>query len=93
MMQGQHWADMDGWSWGWGLAGMTMMILFWVLVIVGLVLVVRSFTRDAAATSGSAQRADRAFGILRERYARGEIDEAEYEARLRRLEIDQPSTG
>ena len=93
MMWGQHWMEMDGWSWGWGLVGMTMMILFWTLVIVGLVLVVRSFTRDSAARSGVGQHSDRAVDILRERYARGEIDQSEYETRLRALELDQPSTS
>jgi putative membrane protein len=60
--------------------------LFWILVI-GLFIFVgrRAWRRNhrwAAAQGGE--------GVLRERYARGEIDETEYRKRLEVLRSDQP---
>jgi putative membrane protein len=72
-------------DWGWGhhlLWGGLVMVLFWLLVIAAIVLLVRAFTdrRQPPARPGpSAADAER---ILAERYARGEIDEQEYRARL-----------
>ena len=55
---------------------MLMMLLFWGLVICGLVLGIRWLVRQ-----GGDDRPDRAVEILRERYARGEISKEEFEAR------------
>ncbi len=76
------WAMHPMWSmWGaWGLGMMLMMLVFWGLVIVGLVLGLRwllSQSRDS--------RSDTALDILRQRYARGEIDREEFEAKKRDL--------
>ncbi|MBI1963955.1 MAG: SHOCT domain-containing protein [Candidatus Rokubacteria bacterium] len=71
-----------GW-WMWGAGGvvmMLMMLLFWGLVIAGLVLGIRWLVRQ-----GRDERADRALDILRERYARGEINKEEFDARRRDL--------
>jgi putative membrane protein len=69
------------WMWGaWGIGMMLMMLVFWVLVIVGIVLAIRWL-----AGQGERARSDRAIEILRERYARGEIDKDEFEARRRDL--------
>jgi putative membrane protein len=66
--------------WGaWGIGMMVMMLLFWGVVIVGLVLAVRALRRPDSAAG------DRALDILRERYARGEIDTQEFETRKRDL--------
>lgn len=73
--------DMVGWSWGW--FGLVHMVLWWFLIILGIVVLVRWLMG-----SGGDRRAadgDRALSILRERYARGEIDKAEFEARERDL--------
>jgi putative membrane protein len=59
---------------------MFMMLLFWGLVIAGAVLGIRWLVRQ-----GHDQRSDRALDILRERYARGEIDKDEFDARRRDL--------
>lgn len=75
------WGHMDEWgsNWGWFAAGH---LLWWV---VGLVLLI-VLLRWAIQRSGKdAQATDRALDILRERYAQGEIDEAEFEARRRTL--------
>lgn len=69
------------WMWGaWGLGMMLMMLVFWGLVITGIVLGIRWLAR----TGGGAQR-DRALDILRERYARGEINKDEFDSKQRDL--------
>ena len=64
----------------WGLGMMLMMLVFWGLVIAGIVLAIRWL-----AGQGERSRSDRALDILRERYARGEIDKDEFEAKQRDL--------
>ena len=69
------------WMWGvWGLGMMLAMLIFWALVITGIVLLIRWFVR-----TGAPAPRDRALEILRERYARGEIDKNEFEAKQRDL--------
>lgn len=75
-----------GWDWGWGhmIFGSLMMIIFWGGVILAIVLVVRWLG------VGAADRETRAAGkssldILNDRFARGEIDRAEYEERKKLL--------
>ncbi len=73
--------NMMGWGWGWaggGLFGL-LHILWWVLVIVAVVALVRWLF------GGSRGEEDRALSILRERYAKGEISKEEFEARKRDL--------
>ena len=66
---------------GWWLLGMGMMVLFWIAIILLVIWVVRSlFPRQV----GSGH--DRALEILRQRYAAGEINAAEYEQARARLE-------
>ncbi|EHB55272.1 Protein of unknown function DUF2078, membrane [Mycolicibacterium rhodesiae JS60] len=77
------WYDHD--MGGWGYAGMAVgMVLFWILVIVGIVALVRF-------TSGGPQPrsipSPPMYGespeqLLAARFARGEIDETEYNQRL-----------
>jgi putative membrane protein len=67
--------------WGvWGIGMMLFMLLFWGFVIVGLVLGLRWLL-----TQGHQTRRDAALDILRQRYARGEIDKDEFEAKQRDL--------
>jgi putative membrane protein len=85
-------AAQDRLEWGWGMhpmwwmwsAGgmvmMLMMLVFWALVIAAIVVGIRWITRAGRGVGG-----DRALAILRERYARGEIDREEFEARKRDL--------
>ena len=60
---------------GWGYALMTIsMVLFWALVIFGVVALVRFFTRvDQSTTTRPTPEQ-----LLADRFARGEIDEQEY---------------
>ncbi len=70
-----------GWMWGaWGIGMMLMMLVFWGLVITGIVLAIRWL-----ATQGRESRQDSALDILRQRYARGEINREEFEAKKRDL--------
>ena len=65
--------------WGpWGIGMMLMMLVFWGLVIVALVLGIRWLV-----TQGREPRTDSALDILRQRYARGEINKEEFEAKKR----------
>jgi putative membrane protein len=67
--------------WGaWGIGMLLVMLTFWVLVIVGLVALVRWLV-----TQGRESRTDTAFEILRQRYARGEINKDEFDAKKRDL--------
>ncbi len=59
---------------------MFMMVLFWGLVIVGVVLVIRWLLGQ-----GKETRTDSALEILRQRYARGEINKEEFEAKKKDL--------
>ena len=69
------------WMWGaWGLGMMVMMLVFWGAVIVGIVAAIRWL-----AGHGDRSRSDRALDILRERYARGEINKDEFETKQRDL--------
>ncbi|WP_460700777.1 SHOCT domain-containing protein [Nocardia thraciensis] len=72
---------MTGWGYAWMGVGT---VLFWGLLIAGLVMLVRY----AAATDRGARYRAEAPGperLLAERFARGEIDEAEYTSRLTAL--------
>ncbi|MFC9555289.1 hypothetical protein ACFTWF_31120 [Rhodococcus sp. NPDC056960] len=66
---------------GWGYALMlTGMALFWGLLIVGIILLIRySHHLFPAPPTGSPHSAE---ALLAERFARGEIDEQEYRSRL-----------
>ena len=74
---------------GWGWFGMTIgMIAFWGLLIALAVLLYRSFsTKDTSPSqSQSGPTSPDPRQILAERYARGEIDEDEYQRRLATLD-------
>ena len=77
-----HGMGWDGWWSGGAMFGLGH-FLWWALVIVAFVAFVRWLTKDPRRTSGP--REDRAIEILRERYARGEIDKNEFDQRRRDL--------
>ena len=65
---------MGGFGWG-GLMGAGM-IVFWGLIIWGIVALVRGV---AWGNAGSSTQTDSALEVLKRRYARGEINKAEFE--------------
>lgn len=92
-----RWGGVDGYGWGHVVGGGLLMVLFWVVVIVLAVLLVRALSgrsagsgRNAGDTAASPARAS-ALDILNERYARGEIDRDDYEARRRDILRDYPA--
>jgi len=66
---------------GHGIFGGLMMAIFWALIIGLIFLAVRGFSDRSDTGTGQS-----ATDVLRERYARGEIDEDEFERRLAKLE-------
>ncbi len=70
---------------GFGGGGMGIgMILFWGLIIAGIVMLARGFGgRPAGSESKAAERTP--LDILDERYAKGEIDKREFDERRRDL--------
>ncbi len=79
------WGNMGGYGWGWGGMGMGLgMLLFWGLLVVGIVLLVK-YTWGTG--SFSERRHEKsALDILKERYARGEIEREEFEQKKHDLE-------
>jgi len=78
---------------GWGMILMTFSgLLFWGLIITGIVLLVRSTNRGGqpgpAATPARTQTPQQ---VLADRFARGEIDEDEYTRRLQVLDGTAPA--
>ena len=68
------WDGPDGWSWGWIGLGVFHMGLFWILVILGIVVLVKWL-----ASSGASRTASRALDILKERYAKGELTREQFD--------------
>ena len=58
-----------------------IVVLFWGLVIAAIVLAIRWLIRADRRGSHEGPATPDALELLRQRYARGEIDEAEYERR------------
>lgn len=72
----------DGWGWGHMIFGSLMMIVFFGGIIVLIILAVRWLGGPGRGGPGTGRQA---IDILRERFARGEIDKAEFEERRRAL--------
>ena len=81
---GWHPGMMDGWGMGW--FGGIFMIVFWILIIVGLVFLIKWLVQSSRDSSGgSGKPTSRALHILEERYARGEIDKQEFQDKKKDL--------
>jgi putative membrane protein len=78
--------DMMGWGggWGWGWFSIVHMVLWWFLIVLGIV-VLAKWLFGGGGSGGRSAGDDRSLAILRERYARGEIDKSEFEVRKRDL--------
>ena len=88
-LQGVAQDGRDDWwhqSWGWGhmMFGGLMMILFWGGIAVLVVLLLRHLGSGSSRHQAAPHR-QTPIEILRERFARGEIDRTEYEQRRKLL--------
>jgi putative membrane protein len=70
-------------GWGMGFGG-PFMIVLWILVIAGVVVLVKWLIDQSSTSKGSSDKSP--LEILRERYARGEINREEYEQKRHHLE-------
>jgi putative membrane protein len=80
LLQAHGWYPMGGWGWGM----MIISLIFWIII---LAIVAWLFYRLFSGARGVGRRPDegRAEEILRERFARGEIDSATFERMLEDL--------
>lgn len=78
---GAPWSG-DRWGGGWGMPFFGM--IFWVLILVGIVLVINSLVRRNGAPAGPGV-AEAPLEILKRRLAKGEITRDEYEALKKEL--------
>jgi putative membrane protein len=72
-----NWGNWGNYGWGMGF-GWIFMIVFWALIILGIVYVVQAISRKA----GRPRPEDTPLDILKKRYAKGEISKEEF-ARMR----------
>lgn len=73
-------------SFGFGIFGIILMILIWVLIISGIVTLTRWILRHNKTGWKEWMESGSALDILRERYARGEIEKKEFEEKKKDLE-------
>jgi putative membrane protein len=86
-----QWNRFDGWHmgpgmmgrWGGGWFGLFLWAVFWILILIVVVLAVKRLLHNAGRRERRPGGDDRALEILKERYARGEIDREQFEAMKR----------
>lgn len=71
-----------GGPWGMGWMGGLFMLIFWVLIIIGVVWLVKYL---ASSRSCYSNHPDTPLEILKKRYAKGEIDKKEFEEKKKDL--------
>jgi putative membrane protein len=85
------WPANDRWAMGhYGFMGGDMgfiMILFWVLIIGALALLISVLVKSVSGSGQEPGEASKPLNILKQRYARGDIDKAEYEKMRRELSV------
>jgi putative membrane protein len=77
------WPYGHGWGWGWMLGGWIVMLVFWALVVVGIVALLRGLGGRSA--SDRAGHPETPLEILRRRYAAGEITREQFEEMRREV--------
>ncbi|MDE2088850.1 MAG: SHOCT domain-containing protein [Gammaproteobacteria bacterium] len=71
-----------GWGMGWGF-GWVFMLIFWALILLGIAALVKWLIGSSAGGDGTREKTP--LDLLKERYARGEIDQEEFERKKRDL--------
>ncbi|MCG6971875.1 MAG: SHOCT domain-containing protein [Desulfobacterales bacterium] len=74
---------MGGYGMGW--LGSILMIVFWILILVGLVFLIKWLIQSTGRDKTTGSGGNRSLEILKERYARGEIDKEEFETKKKDL--------
>ena len=73
----------NGDMFSWGLGGGIMMIIFWAVIILSIIWIVREVV--GRNNSDKTHRDKSAIETLKERYAKGEIDKKEFEEKKKDL--------
>jgi putative membrane protein len=74
----------QGWMHGMGFGGVIMMLLFWVLIVVGIIMLF-GWLRKGKMTEFSGQR-ETPLDVLKRRYAQGEIGKDEFDRMKKDIE-------
>lgn len=82
---GYDWNDMMGWGSN-NFLGEFMMLIFWVVIIVCIIWFVKYIGDRDNYTARKNRREKSALDILKERYAKGEIDKKEFDEKKRDIE-------
>jgi len=72
-----------GGHWGWMSGG--FMILFWIAAIIAFVFFIRWLIQQGGRPGGAGHQQETALDILKNRYARGEIDKNEFDQKKKDL--------
>jgi putative membrane protein len=80
--QGMMGPGMMNWGYGMGWGWSIIMMVFWIAVIVGIIFLIRWI---ALSTDRRHETEDSAMEILRNRYAKGEINKDEFEEKKKDL--------
>jgi len=77
---------------GWGMAfGGLMMIIWFAIMVAVVVFLVRWLSGQPTPLTGKKDSTAAALQLLQERYAKGEIDSADFDERMQKLRITQSS--
>lgn len=85
--EGWHMGLGSGMMGGWGMGGFGgfFMMVFWILIIIGLIFMVKWLVQTKENGREGVKAGSRAIEILKKRYASGEIDKSQFETMKRDL--------